>query len=316
MISRLFIYLLICISVCSVCASSKSRRKAELELLRNIELFESKIEGFDDLDRSGHFLENDFERAEDALAGKGNVGVVIEVDNYSQFLLDDQRHHVKYGWQDKHLSKKRAIRPKNRDIVLFHNYADGGARSSGGSISWQVKKEDGSPYILAGKKRKGLRIVLTWSIWYKQCGRGVKNEVTVHFIHNFINEDGNWKKPSENLFYENKHKNPSNIAWKREAPYMEIKASIEDGCTPKLLIQFHSTGSKPNTFSPFELPVGSPGAEFSMTWILIYVGIGMAIIILLLFITRAILQKTKSKKEYKPVKPNVVKFTESDTDNE
>ena len=71
-------------------------------------------------------------------------------------------------------------------MLEFDNYGSSGVRTCG-SVSWQIKNEDGSKYVVRSDskgKEEGLRVGITWYVPW-QCDK-TDNQLTVKTFNNKV----------------------------------------------------------------------------------------------------------------------------------
>ena len=83
------------------------------------------------------------------------------------------------------------IQPQSRDLLEVSNGAEHWI-SSCGSLSWQVQRPSGSPYLV-DTSQEGLRVGLTWNVpwtFSAKCGEGKHNQATVRTFNNEVRGAG------------------------------------------------------------------------------------------------------------------------------
>jgi len=120
--------------------------------------------------------------------GRQYVGVALNIQNYSPFLLTDLQKSIKYGYSEPdggYLPDHafHAVKPKQEEVFLFHNWGyttEAGKRNTRGSISWQIKRSNGANVTVEadfgdGVRSYALRLSLSWDVWFTTCASQIEH---------------------------------------------------------------------------------------------------------------------------------------------
>ena len=97
-----------------------------------------KIVGVENLSAGSHqtSLKDD---AENYLASKGDVGIILEVENYSEYRLEKPELFLYAGEKDSTYGNIHNVTSKEKELFIFHNEKEVLSRSQG-SVSWLVSQ--------------------------------------------------------------------------------------------------------------------------------------------------------------------------------
>merc|ERR1712012_860064 len=180
---NLFLFLLISVTYAQRESRHKKFDRTTKEMIEEFEHEIPKITLGKGTNMGSHSDAKSLQSEVAAKIGNQYVGVAINIQNYSPFLLTDVHKHVEYGWPEPdagYLPKHtfHDVRPKHEEVFLFHNRGwrtEANKRNSRGSISWQLKRSNGNNLTVVSDLapfEHFLRLQLSWDIPFAYCQYG------------------------------------------------------------------------------------------------------------------------------------------------
>lgn len=190
--------------------------------------------------------------------GRQYVGVAVNIQNYSPFLLTDVQKSIKYGYSEPDAGYLpdhafHAVKPKQEEVFLFHNWGyqtEAGKRNTRGSISWQIKRSNGANVTVEadlghGVRSYALRLSLSWYVWFTTCASQIEDSNNKMMVsldrtpHVFTGEEDwfdSFHEKGEEAHFLGK-KSRVIVFSKSYIKGFKVKAEMEQGCQAVLTVQ-------------------------------------------------------------------------------
>eukprot|EP00092_Neocalanus_flemingeri_P072467 GFUD01089214.1.p1 GENE.GFUD01089214.1~~GFUD01089214.1.p1 ORF type:complete len:318 (+),score=86.97 GFUD01089214.1:131-1084(+) len=165
------------------------------------------------------------------LATVGDVGIVLDIENYSGLQLEDPVIYVHAGYKDEKYGHPHNMGGTQQEVFLYHNKKRLHRRSAG-SISWMITK-DGKP--IWENESKVSRVHFMWDLPKYSCKSETVNTVSVGF------HTHDKAKITEELQYRyyDLHLNRARVFAHHN--HFLARVNISRGCLPSVLLQFASS---------------------------------------------------------------------------